>query len=53
MFFRLKCLAEQYQTREKQVQKISEQIQLEYQLHEAKLAKIQMEAAIEKETLLR
>lgn len=50
---KLKYLAEQYQVREKQLEKINEQVQLESQLHEAKLAKLQMEATIEKEILLR
>lgn len=50
---KLKYLAEQYQIREKQLEKINEQVQLENQLHEAKLAKVQMEATMEKEILLR
>lgn len=50
---RLKHLAEQYETKEQQIDKIHEQVNIEQQLHEAKLAKAQMEAALEKEILLR
>lgn len=50
---RFKYLAEQYEIREKQLEKINEQINLETQLNEAKLAKAKMEATIEKEILLK
>ncbi|KAL5273271.1 TXLNB family protein [Megaselia abdita] len=50
---KLKHLAEQYETKEQQIDKINEQVHIEQQLHEAKLAKAQMEAALEKEILLR
>lgn len=50
---KLKHLAEQYETKEHQIDKINEQVNIEQQLHEAKLAKAQMEAALEKEILLR
>jgi len=49
--FRLKLLAEQYQTREQHLEKLNEQVQLEAQLHQAKLQKCQVEAAMEKEIL--
>lgn len=49
--FRLKLLAEQYQTREQHLEKLNEQVQLEAQLHQAKLSKAQVEAAMEKEIL--
>lgn len=50
---KFKYLAEQYELREKQLEKMNEQIKLETQLHEAKLAKVQMEATIQKEILLK
>lgn len=50
---KFKYLAEQYELREKQLEKMNEQIKLETQLHDAKLAKVQMEAAIQKEILLK
>lgn len=50
---RFKFLAEQYELRERQLEKLNEQIKLETQLNEAKLAKIQMEATIEREVLLK
>lgn len=50
---KFKHLAEQYELREKQLEKLNEQIKLETQLNEAKLAKAQMEATIEKEILLK
>lgn len=50
---RFKFLAEQYELREQQLGKINEQIQLEAQLNEAKLAKSKMESTIEKEILLK
>lgn len=50
---KFKYLAEQYELREKQLEKLNEQIKLETQLNEAKLAKAQMEATIEKEILLK
>jgi len=50
---KLKYLAEQYQAREQQLEKINEQVSIESQLHMAKLKKVQVEATIEKETLLR
>lgn len=50
---KFKYLAEQYDIREKQLEKLNEQIKLEAQLNEAKLAKAQMEATIEKEILLK
>ncbi|XP_017873586.1 PREDICTED: alpha-taxilin [Drosophila arizonae] len=48
---KLKLLAEQYQAREKHLEKLNEQVQLESQLHQAKLTKAQVEAAMEKEIL--
>ncbi|KAH8409691.1 hypothetical protein KR222_001709, partial [Zaprionus bogoriensis] len=48
---KLKLLAEQYQAREKHLEKLNEQVQLESQLHQAKLNKAQVEAAMEKEIL--
>lgn len=51
--FRFKFLAEQYELREKQLEKLNEQIKLETQLNEAKLAKVTMEATIEREILLK
>ncbi|XP_017026918.1 alpha-taxilin [Drosophila kikkawai] len=48
---KLKLLAEQYQTREQHLEKLNEQVQLESQLHQAKLSKAQVEAAMEKEIL--
>ncbi|TDG49509.1 hypothetical protein AWZ03_004000 [Drosophila navojoa] len=48
---KLKLLAEQYQAREKHLEKLNEQVQLESQLHQAKLSKAQVEAAMEKEIL--
>lgn len=50
---RLKYLLEQSETREQQVEKINMSIDLSTQLNEAKLTKIQMEAALEKEGLLK
>ncbi|XP_059619825.1 alpha-taxilin [Phlebotomus argentipes] len=50
---RLKYLLEQSETREQQVEKINMSIDLSTQLNEAKLSKIQMEAALEKEGLLK
>lgn len=50
---KFKYLAEQYELREKQLEKLNEQIKLETQLNEAKLAKVQMESTIEKEILLK
>lgn len=50
---RFKHLAEQYEIREKQLEKINEQINLETQLNEAKLAKLKVESTIEKEILLK
>lgn len=50
-FFRLKLLAEQYQAREKHLEKLNEQVQLESQLHQAKLNKAKVEAAMEKDIL--
>ncbi|GAB0097370.1 alpha-taxilin [Sergentomyia squamirostris] len=50
---RLKYLLEQSETREQQVEKINMSIDLSTQLNEAKLNKMQMEAALEKETLLK
>lgn len=46
-------MAEQYELREKQMEKINEQISLETQLNEAKMAKAQMEKTIEKEISLK
>ncbi|EDW84948.1 uncharacterized protein Dwil_GK12861 [Drosophila willistoni] len=48
---KLKLLAEQYQTREQHLEKLNEQVHLESQLHQAKLSKAQVEAAMEKEIL--
>ncbi|XP_030374047.1 alpha-taxilin [Scaptodrosophila lebanonensis] len=48
---KLKLLAEQYQTREKHLEKLNEQVKLETQLHQAKLNKAMVEAAMEKEIL--
>uniref|UniRef100_A0A1A9VVX4 Alpha-taxilin n=1 Tax=Glossina austeni TaxID=7395 RepID=A0A1A9VVX4_GLOAU len=50
---KLKFLAEQYQAREQQLEKLNEQVQLESQLHQAKLNKVQVEAAMEKEILIK
>lgn len=50
---KFKFLAEQYELREKQLEKLNEQIKLETQLNEAKLAKVSMEATIEREILLK
>ncbi|XP_011179256.2 alpha-taxilin [Zeugodacus cucurbitae] len=50
---KLKMLAEQYHMREQQLEKLNEQVQLESQLHQAKLNKVQVEAAMEKEILLK
>lgn len=50
---KFKYLAEQYELREQQLEKLNEQIKLETQLNEAKLAKVQMESTIEKEILLK
>lgn len=50
---KFKYLAEQYELREKQLEKLNEQIKLETQLNEAKLAKVHMESTIEKEILLK
>lgn len=50
---KFKFLAEQYELREKQLEKLNEQIKLETQLNEAKLAKVHMESTIEKEILLK
>ncbi|XP_055695474.1 alpha-taxilin [Lutzomyia longipalpis] len=50
---RLKFLLEQSETREQQVEKINMSIDLSTQLNEAKLTKIQMEAALEKEGMLK
>lgn len=50
---KFKFLAEQYELREKQLEKLNEQIKLETQLNEAKLAKVQMESTIEREILLK
>lgn len=50
---KFKYLAEQYELREKQMEKLNEQIKLETQLNEAKLAKVQMESTIEREILLK
>lgn len=50
---RFKFLAEQYDVRERQLEKIHEQINLETQLNEAKLAKLKMETTIEREILLK
>lgn len=51
--YRLRFLAEQYQAREQQLEKLNEQVQLESQLHQAKLCKVQVEAAMEKEILIK
>ncbi|KAH8358656.1 hypothetical protein KR093_001664 [Drosophila rubida] len=48
---KLKMLAEQYQAREKHLEKLNEQVHLESQLHQAKLNKAQVEAAMDKEIL--
>ncbi|BFF88801.1 alpha-taxilin [Drosophila madeirensis] len=48
---KLKILAEQYQTREQHLEKLNEQVKLESQLHQARLSKAQVEAAMEKEIL--
>lgn len=50
---KFKFLAEQYELREQQLEKLNEQIKLETQLNEAKLAKVHMESTIEKEILLK
>ncbi|SPP89699.1 alpha-taxilin [Drosophila guanche] len=48
---KLKLLAEQYQTREQHLEKLNEQVKLESQLHQARLSKAQVEAAMEREIL--
>ncbi|XP_005180413.1 alpha-taxilin [Musca domestica] len=50
---KLKFLAEQYQAREQQLEKLNEQVQIEGQLHRAKLNKVQVESAMEKEILIK
>ncbi|XP_065355112.1 alpha-taxilin [Calliphora vicina] len=50
---KLKFLAEQYHAREQQLEKLNEQVQLESQLHQAKLSKVQVESAMEKEILIK
>ncbi|XP_075146047.1 beta-taxilin-like [Haematobia irritans] len=50
---KLKYLAEQYQAREQQLEKLNEQVQIEAQLYRAKLNKVQVEAAMEKEILIK
>uniref|UniRef100_A0A1I8NN66 Alpha-taxilin n=1 Tax=Stomoxys calcitrans TaxID=35570 RepID=A0A1I8NN66_STOCA len=50
---KLKFLAEQYQAREQQLEKLNEQVQIEAQLYRAKLNKVQVEAAMEKEILIK
>lgn len=50
---KFKYLAEQYELREKQLEKLNEQIKLETQLNEAKLTKLKLESTVEKEILLK
>ncbi|XP_039289310.1 LOW QUALITY PROTEIN: alpha-taxilin [Nilaparvata lugens] len=50
---RLKSVCEQYELREKEVDRIAKQMQLESQLAEAKLAKAKMEMAAERELFVR
>lgn len=50
---KFKYLSEQYEIREKQLEKLNEQINLESQLNDAKLAKAHVESTIEKEILLK
>lgn len=50
---KFKYLAEQYEIREQQLEKLNEQIKLETQLNEAKLAKLQVESTIEREILMK
>lgn len=50
---KFRYLSEQYDLREKQLEKLNEQASLESQLHEAKMAKVQMESKIEKEILMK
>ncbi|BFF93153.1 alpha-taxilin [Drosophila madeirensis] len=51
MIKKFKLQAEQYQTREQHLEKLNEQVKLESQLHQARLSKAQVEAAMEKEIL--
>ncbi|XP_054271947.1 alpha-taxilin [Macrosteles quadrilineatus] len=53
MTTKLKNICEQYEIRQQQVERISKQMQLEQQLADAKLAKLKMEMAAEREMLLR
>jgi len=53
MTTKLKNICEQYEIRQQQVERISKQMQLEQQLADAKLAKLKMEMAAEREILLR
>ncbi|XP_037944567.1 gamma-taxilin-like [Teleopsis dalmanni] len=50
---KLKFLADQYRTRELQMEKLNEQVQLESQLHQAKLNKVEVASAMEKEILIK
>ncbi|XP_065225008.1 gamma-taxilin [Planococcus citri] len=53
MTSKLKSIYEQYEIREQQIEKMAKQMALETQLYEAKLSKMEMEFAAEKEILLR
>ncbi|XP_014249057.1 beta-taxilin isoform X2 [Cimex lectularius] len=53
MSTKLKNVCEQYEKKEQHVDKLAKQLELEMQLTEVKLAKAQMEMAIEKDTLNR
>uniref|UniRef100_A0A1B6EY18 Alpha-taxilin n=1 Tax=Cuerna arida TaxID=1464854 RepID=A0A1B6EY18_9HEMI len=53
MTTKLKNICEQYEIRQQQVERISKQMQLEQQLADAKLSKLKMEMAAEREVLLR
>uniref|UniRef100_A0A1B6D608 Alpha-taxilin n=1 Tax=Clastoptera arizonana TaxID=38151 RepID=A0A1B6D608_9HEMI len=50
---KLKNVCEQYELREQQMDKIAKQMELETQLADAKMAKLQMERAADKEMFLR
>lgn len=51
--FRFQYILEQYDIREKQIEKINKQLDLNNQLNDARMAKLQMEKSVEKELMLR
>lgn len=53
LLFRFQYILEQYDIREKQIEKINHQLDLNNQLNDAKMAKLQMEKSVEKEMMLR